>query len=100
VRRLWPQTVLGWGVIITLAMTAPAAIPVALLVAGGLAVAIPLAVITADPAVGRLLLRIGLGRLPEETLPSPLDALTLPALASRKRGAQPPSAEPEACSIG
>ena len=86
--------------IVTLAMTAPAAIPVALLVAGGLALAIPIAVITADPAVGRLLLRVGLGRLPEETLPSPLDALGLPALAWRKRGAQTPAAEAEACSIG
>jgi hypothetical protein len=57
-------------------------------------------VITADPAVGRLLRPVGLGWLPEETLLSPLDALALPALASRKRGAQPPSAEPEACSIG
>jgi membrane glycosyltransferase len=99
VRRLWPQTLLGWGVIGTLAMTAPAAIPVALLVAGGLALAIPMAVITADPAIGRWALRVGLGRLPEETLPSPLDALGLPALAWRKRGAQKPSAE-ATCSIG
>ena len=99
-RRLWPQTLLGWGVIVTLAMTAPAAIPVALLVAGGLAVAIPMAVITADPAVGRLALRVGLGRLPEETLPSPLDALDLPALAWRKRSTRPSAAETEACSIG
>ena len=51
-RKLWPQTLLGWGVIVTLALTAPAAIPVALLVAGGLAFAIPLAVLTADPAIG------------------------------------------------
>jgi membrane glycosyltransferase len=100
VRRLWPQTLLGWGVIITLAMTAPAAIPVALLVAGGLALAIPMAVITAAPAVGRLALRVGLGRLPEETLPSPLDAIGLPALAGRKRGARKAAAETEACSIG
>jgi membrane glycosyltransferase len=99
VRRLWPQTLLGWGVIGTLAMTAPAAIPVALLVAGGLALAIPMAVITADPAIGRWALRVGLGRLPEETLPSPLDALGLPALAWRKRGALEPSAE-ATCSIG
>jgi membrane glycosyltransferase len=72
---------------------------VALLVAGGLALAIPMAVITADPAIGRLALRVGLGRLPEETLPSPLDALGLPALAWRKRGTQKPSAE-ATCSIG
>jgi hypothetical protein len=38
-------------------------------------------VITAAPATGRLLWRIGLGRLPEETAPPPeLTALQLPAL--------------------
>ncbi len=98
-RKLWPQTLLGWGVIVTLAFTAPAAIPVALLVAGGLAFAIPLAVLTADPAIGAALLRIGLGRLPEETAASPLDALALPALQHRERP-PPPAAQASPCSIG
>ena len=52
----------------------------ALLIAGGLAFAVPLCVVTANRAVGRALLRAGLGRLPEETTPSPLDALALPAV--------------------
>jgi membrane glycosyltransferase len=67
VRRLWPQTVLGIGVLGGLAVRAPAAIPYALAMAGGLSLAIPLAVITALPALGRGLARFGIGRLPEET---------------------------------
>jgi membrane glycosyltransferase len=67
VRRLWPQTVLGIGALWALAAHAPAAIPYALIVAGGLVLAIPLAVITALPALGRGLARSGIGRLPEET---------------------------------
>lgn len=66
VRRLWPQTVLGVATLGGLAVLAPAAIPYALVVAGGLALSIPLAVITALPAVGRVLVRMGVGRLPEE----------------------------------
>jgi membrane glycosyltransferase len=98
-RKLWPQTLLGWGCIVTLALTAPAAIPVALLVAGGLAFAVPMCVLTADPAIGDALLRFSLGRLPEEISSSPLDALALPALErlDRKPGLQPAEAP---CSIG
>jgi membrane glycosyltransferase len=51
-----------------------------LLIAGGLAFAVPLCVVTANQAVGRALLRAGIGRLPEEVTPSPLDALGLPAV--------------------
>ena len=67
VRRLWPQTVLGIGVLSALAVLAPSAIPYASIMAGGLALAIPLAVITALPALGRGLVQFGIGRLPEET---------------------------------
>jgi membrane glycosyltransferase len=78
--KLWPQTALGWTCLGALAAAAPVAIPYALLIAGGLAFAVPLCVVTASRAVGRALLRAGIGRLPEETTPSPLDALGLPAL--------------------
>lgn len=84
VQRLWPQTALGLACLAILAATAPAAIPYALFIAGGLALSIPLAVITAAPATGRALWRLGIGRLPEETAPPPeLHALQLPALAAR-----------------
>ena len=56
------------------------AIPYALLIAGGLALAVPLCVVTANRAVGAALLRMGIGRLPEETAGSPLDAVALAAL--------------------
>ena len=91
--KLWPQTVLGWACLGALAVAAPAAIPVSLLIAGGLAFAVPLCVITASPAVGAALLRAGIGRLPEEIEPSPLDALALPALTKTARsslGSPPP----------
>src|SRR5947207_1452143 len=85
--RFWPQTVVGAASITWLALKNPAAIPVASLIAGGLALAIPLAVVSAVPLVGRGMVRIGLGRLPEETQPpDTLRALTLPAL-SRQRDA-------------
>ena len=62
-------------------MTVPAAIPYACLVAAGLALTIPFAVLTASPALGRALVRLKLARLPEETEPPPaLRALALPAL--------------------
>jgi membrane glycosyltransferase len=65
--RLWPQTLVGWAAIGVLARTNPAALPVASLIAGGLALAVPMAVVTAVPRVGLLLARLGVGRLPEET---------------------------------
>ncbi len=80
-RQFWPQTLLGLAPLVLLAFTAPAAIPYALLIAGGPLLAIPLAVITAQPEVGRALIALGIDRLPEETAPPPeLLALRLPAL--------------------
>ncbi len=91
--KLWPQTVLGWACLLWLALAAPAAIRYALLIAGGLAFAVPLCVITANGAVGSALMRAGIGRLPEETEPSPLDALALPALATLDRQPVPPAGD-------
>ena len=81
VRNLWPAAATGLGTLGVLATTVPAAIPYACLIAGGLALAIPFAVLTASPALGRALVRQKLVRLPEETDPPPaLRALALPAL--------------------
>ncbi len=81
--QLWPHTLLGWSCILLLAFTVPAAIPYALFIAGGPALAIPLAVITSWPSVGRALMRGGIGALPEENAPPPaLRKLGLPALAA------------------
>jgi membrane glycosyltransferase len=79
-RQLWPQSLLGLGTLALLAFTVPAAIPYALLIAGGLALSVPFAVVTADPRFGRILARVGIGCLPEETSPTALDALGLASL--------------------
>jgi membrane glycosyltransferase len=79
-RNLWPHTLLGGAVLALLAMTQLMAIPYALLLAGGPALAIPLAVMTASSWLGRFATRVGIGRLPEETIrPAVLQALALPA---------------------
>jgi len=79
--NLWPHTLLGCGAIGLLALTHPAAIPYALFLAAGPALAIPLAIVTAWPSLGVTFARIGIGRLPEETAPPPeLAALVLPAI--------------------
>ena len=78
--RLWPQTLAGCGVLAVLATAAPGAIPYALLIAAGLALVVPLCVLTASRAAGRAAARAGIGRLPEETSASPLDALDLEAV--------------------
>jgi membrane glycosyltransferase len=70
-RRLWPHTLVGLAFSVWLARVAPGALwlgigtPFAL----GLVGAIPLAMFTAHPAVGRALGRIGLCRIPEEVRP-------------------------------
>jgi membrane glycosyltransferase len=89
-RHLWPQTVVGLGSIVLLGFTQPAAIPYALFIAAGLALSVPLAVITALPDLGRALTRWGLGRLPEETdPPAALHALALPAFETAAPSPQP-----------
>jgi membrane glycosyltransferase len=80
-RNLWPHTLLGCVTLGLLLMTQPAAIPYALFLAGGPALAIPFAMVTAWPRLGSLAVRIGIGRLPEETTrPEVLLALALPAI--------------------
>jgi membrane glycosyltransferase len=81
VRQFWPQTLIGLAPVLLLIVTAPSVIPYALLIAGGPLLSIPLAVMTASPALGRALIAVGLDRLPEETEPPPeLRALKLPAI--------------------
>jgi membrane glycosyltransferase len=86
-RRFWPETLVGLAPVLLLAIAAPAAVPYALLIASGPLLSIPLAVVTASPALGRVLITLGLDRLPEETLPLPeLRALRLPAIEMSQRG--------------
>jgi membrane glycosyltransferase len=86
--QLWPHTALGFASLGLVAATHPSAFWYAFLLAGGPALSIPLAVLTARPAVGIFLARIGIGRLPEETAPPlALSALALPAVNAAARPA-------------
>jgi membrane glycosyltransferase len=81
--NLWPHTLLGWTALGLLAVMQPAAIPYALFLAAGPALAIPFAMVTAWPLFGILAARLGIGRLPEETtMPEVLAVLALPAINS------------------
>ena len=80
-RNLWPHTLLGFAALGLLAITQPAAILYALFLAGGPALAVPFAMITAWPPFGSFAARVGISRLPEETArPAILLALELPAI--------------------
>jgi membrane glycosyltransferase len=82
-RWLWPQTAFG-ALVAALAWRsgyAWAALPLSC----GLLLAIPLAIATAAPRLGRLLARLGLGCIPEETdSPAILRRVGAPALATRR----------------
>jgi len=80
-RTLWPHTLFGVAALAALAATRPAAIPYEAFLAAGLALSIPFAIVTAWPRVGAFCVRVGIGRLPEETAPpAALRALALPAV--------------------
>jgi membrane glycosyltransferase len=88
IASLWPQTLIGWIAIGLVSATQPAALPYVLFLAGGPALAVPFAMLTASPALGRLAVRIGIGRLPEETAtPDELLLLSLPAIRPTVRPA-------------
>jgi membrane glycosyltransferase len=80
-QSFWSHTAVGLAVIVLLALTQPAALPYALLIAAGLVLSIPIAAVTSWPRLGQALTRLGLGRLPEETdPPAVLQTLAVPAL--------------------
>jgi membrane glycosyltransferase len=90
--NLWPHTLLGCAMLGLLAVTQPAGIPYALLLAAGPALAIPFAMITAWPLLGSFAARVGIGRLPEETeRPAMLLALALPAIEQAAPSPRPSS---------
>jgi membrane glycosyltransferase len=81
-RRLWPQSVLGvlLGIIAWRGGYFLISLPMTL----GFAIAIPFAIATSLPGLGRAFILLGLGRIPEETHAPPiLLGLGLPALAGR-----------------
>lgn len=65
-RGLWPQCLLGLVMLTGFALAMPSVLPWTLPVVGGLLLAIPFAWLTARPALGRALTRLGLCAVPEE----------------------------------
>ncbi len=80
-RRLWPQTLFGAAGLAWLAYFSP---PGSLFFSPFFAIvlcAVPVAVLSSAPGLGRLAAAMGLWRIPEETAPAPLVvALQLPAV--------------------
>jgi membrane glycosyltransferase len=68
-RNLWPQTLFGILVCGALIAVAPAVFWWSLPLTAGYLLAIPFAVVTADPSVGRVLQRLGLCGIPEDFSP-------------------------------
>jgi membrane glycosyltransferase len=68
-RNLWPQTLFGILVCGALIAVAPAVFWWSLPLTAGYLLAIPFAVVTADPSVGRVLQRLGLCGIPEDFAP-------------------------------
>jgi membrane glycosyltransferase len=87
-RDLWPQTVVGCASLGLVLASQPWASPYIFLLAGGPALSALFATVTAWPALGGLAVRMGIGRVPEETAtPDDLLELALPAINSES---QPP----------
>ena len=79
-RGYWPQTLFGLTVTTVLALTSPQVLPWAAPTLLGFMLVMPLAVLTAWPALGRACRRIGLFDIPEDRAPAAiLDALAAPA---------------------
>lgn len=81
-RRLWPQTLFGVFGFLWLALHAP---PGALVISPffvGALLAVPIAVSSASPAVGRLVTKAGLWRTPDEVEPAPLVRAVRPQLGA------------------
>src|SRR5262245_1862136 len=70
-RHLWPQTLFGVIVCGALLAIAPQVLLWSLPLTVGYLVAIPFAVLTADPAFGRALKRLGICGIPEDFRPPP-----------------------------
>jgi membrane glycosyltransferase len=87
-RDLWPQTLVGCASLGLVLASQPWALPYVSLLAGGPALSALFATVTAWPALGSLAARMGIGRVPEETVtPEDLLELALPAINSES---QPP----------
>jgi len=99
VRGLWPQTLFGLAIAVSLAVFAPSVLPWAVPMFGAMVLAIPFALLTARPGLGRWAARHRLCLIPEETampaivravMPHQQAAPLLPANASLAASEVPP----------
>ena len=82
-RRLWPQTLLATAAFGWMALFGSAALLLFSPFFVGALLAVPLAMISAWPALGAALVRIGLWRTPDEVAPAPIvTALQLPGMTA------------------
>ena len=84
--ELWPQTLFGVVVCGALALVNPSLLLWSLPLTAGYILAVPLAVWTADPALGRWMQRIGLCAIPEDIAPPPEVAGLTPTTARPPTG--------------
>ncbi len=68
---LWPQLLFGLSLYASLAVSSPALLLWSLPLTAGYLLAIPFAVVTASPGVGRLFRRHGIAGIPEDFAPPP-----------------------------
>jgi membrane glycosyltransferase len=81
IRQFWPHTLLGIFLTLSLWITHPNILPYGLIFFSGLLLAVPLAVVTSQPWIGRMMIKKRLLSLPEEiSPPSALLALQIKAL--------------------
>jgi membrane glycosyltransferase len=83
VQGLWPHTLFGGAILLFLAATAPGALPWFLTFLAGLVLAIPFAVVTSWPSLGRFAARHRICAIPEEIEPLPEIAAIAPRRAAR-----------------
>jgi membrane glycosyltransferase len=90
--KLWPQTLAGCIVFGVVALKSPHDVWFALMGTAGLILAVPFAVTTASPLIGRLFARVGIACLPEENhVPEALLPLRLPAIEVTRTTLQAPA---------
>jgi membrane glycosyltransferase len=93
-RGLWPQTLFGLGLLISIgAVKGMDTVAWAAPMIAGLTLAIPFAVLTARPRIGRIAERLGLCAIPDEVeMPETLSNLDRVASVSQRRDAPPQKA--------
>ncbi|HMN37455.1 MAG TPA: glucans biosynthesis glucosyltransferase MdoH [Hyphomicrobium sp.] len=81
-RALWPQTLFGIAVMPALYAVSPASLVWSLPLTAGYILAIPFAVATASPRLGRIMQKLAVAAIPEEMIPMPEIAAVRAAVPS------------------